>query len=154
MMDASDSSPSKRQDLIGGLLSVGLGVFALAEASDYPMGSLLRMGPGFFPCTIAVLIIILGLVLIAASLRPRPTGHRVEIRFRSVATIGIGIVLFALLIERAGLIPATLVLVLASSLAQPRWQPRRAAALALAMTILVYVVFIVILGVPVPAVSL
>ena len=154
MTDASDSGPSQRQDLIGGLLSVGLGVFALVEASHYPLGSLLRMGPGFFPCTIAVLIILLGLALIAASLRPRPAAHRAEIRFRSVAAIGVGIVLFALLIERAGLIPATLVLVLTSSLAQPRWQPRRAAALAVAMTILVYVVFVVILQTPVPAVRL
>lgn len=154
MMDASDSGPSKGQDLIGGLLSVGLGVFALVKASHYPMGSLLRMGPGFFPSTIAVLIILLGLALIGASVRPRPEGRRLDVRFRSVATISIGIVLFSLLIERAGLIPATLVLVLASSLAQPRWRPLRAAFLAVALTILVYVVFIVILQIPVPAMSL
>jgi len=154
MNDASRFGSSARQDLIGGLLSVALGVFALVTASSYPMGTLLRMGPGFFPSTIAVLIILLGFALIGAALRSRPNQSSVNIRFRPVLMIGLGIVLFALLLERAGLIPATLALVLVSSLAEPRWQPGRALLLALAMTALVYVIFIIVLQIPVAAVSL
>jgi hypothetical protein len=153
MNDGSDSAPSVRQDLIGGLLSVALGLFALFMASGYPMGSLLRMGPGFFPCTIAALIVVLGLALIVAAFRSRPRESGVDIRFRSVLAIGLGIVIFALLLERAGLIPATLALVLVSSLAEPRWRARRAAILAVALTALVYVIFIVVLQIPVAAVG-
>jgi hypothetical protein len=151
MSDDSDLGPSARQDLIGGLLSVALGLYVLAEASQFPMGSLQRMGPGFFPCVVATIIVLLGLALIAASFRARPKSGGGEVRLRSVFAIGLGIVLFALLLERVGLIPATLTLVMVSSLAESRWQPRRAAVLALAMTTFIYVLFILVLHVPISA---
>jgi hypothetical protein len=151
MSDDSDLGPSRRQDLIGGLLSVALGLYVIAEASQYPMGSLLRMGPGFFPCVVATIIVLLGLALIVASFRARPESGGHEVRIRSVLAIGPGIVLFALLLERVGLIPATMTLVLVSSLAEPHWRPRRAAVLALAMTTFIYVLFILVLRMPIPA---
>ncbi len=156
MNDASRSESSARQDFVGGCLSVAFGLFALLTASSYPMGSLLRMGPGFFPSTIAGLIILLGFALIGALFysRPIPSQSSENIRFRPVLMIGLGIALFALLLERTGLIPATLALVLVSSLAEPRWRPRRAGLLALAMAVLVYVIFIIVLQIPVAAVRL
>jgi hypothetical protein len=154
MSGTTPSQPSARQDLVGGLLTVALGVFALVTAVSYPMGSLLRMGPGFFPSGIAALIILLGLGLIAAAMRPRPQQASPGIQLRSVLMIGLGVLLFALLLERAGLVPATFALVLISSLAEPRWRPLRATVLAVAMTVLVYLIFIVILQIPVAAVRL
>lgn len=68
MAPDSNAAPSAAQNLIGGLLTVALGVFVLAMAWHYPMGSLLRMGPGFFPSVIAVLIVLLGLALTASAL--------------------------------------------------------------------------------------
>jgi hypothetical protein len=151
MRDSSEFGPSPRQDLIGGLLAVALGLYVLAESFQYPMGSMLRMGPGFFPCVVATIIVLLGLALTASSFRARPKTGGGEIRLRSVFAIGFGIVLFALLLERVGLIPATLTLVMVSSLAEPRWRPRRAAMLALAMTTFIYVLFILVLHVPITA---
>jgi hypothetical protein len=150
-MNDEDSGTSLPQDLLGGILAVAFGLFAFVTASSYPMGSLLRMGPGFFPCTIAALIMLLGLALIGSGFRSRTN---VDIRLRSVLMIGLGIVIFALLLERAGLVPATLALVLVSSVADPQWRPRRAAILAAAMTALVYVIFVVLLRTAVPAVNL
>ncbi len=154
MSEAAPSRPTFVQDLVGGILAVAFGAFALFEASDYPMGSLLRMGPGFFPCAVAALIVLLGLLLIGAAFRSRPTAADFGFRLRPVAAISAGITIFALLLERAGLVPATLALVLVSSLAEPRWRPLRAGILAVAVTVLVYIVFIVVLQIPVAAVSL
>ncbi len=154
MNDASKSGPSAFQDLIGGFLAVALGVFTLVISANYPMGSVLRMGPGFFPSIIASLIILLGLVLIRISFNSRSKQSNVPIRFRSVLMIGTGILLFALLLERAGLIPATFALVLVSSLAEPRWHVGRAALLVVALTVLAYIIFIVVLQIPVAAVNL
>jgi hypothetical protein len=156
MAGAPDQPPSARQDLIGGILAVALGIFAIAEAAYYPMGSLLRMGPGFFPCLIAAIIVALGIVLIVNAVRPRAAhdGEGADVRLRPVLWIGVGIALFALLLERIGLVPATAVLVVVSSLAEPRWRFRRVAAVAVGMTVLVYVVFIVVLQIPIPAVRL
>jgi hypothetical protein len=154
MMDGTRSPPSAKQNLIGGLLAVALGVYALVTARDYPMGSLLRMGPGFFPYILAGLVIVLGFALMATGLRPRREAAPVSVQWRAIAAIGLGIVLFAELLERAGLVPATLILVLVSSLGDPQWRPWRAGILAVAMAALVYVIFIVVLQIPVAAVSL
>lgn len=154
MNDHSDLRPSARQDLVGGCLSIALGAFVLFTASNYPMGSLLRMGPGFFPGIIAVLIMLLGSALIVGGLRQRANGSRMAVQWRSMLAIGGGIVFFALSLERAGLVPATLGLVLLSSLAQRRWRPRSVAVLAIAVTVLVYLLFVTVLQIPVRAVSL
>lgn len=154
MSDSADQGPSARQDLIGGLVAVAFGLFAGYTASAYPMGSLLRMGPGFFPVGLAGLIVLLGLVLIVAAFRPRPQGQRIDVRLRPLLMIGLGVSLFALLLERAGLLPATLVLVLVSSLAESPWRPKRAVILAIAMTALVYLVFITALQMPITVIAL
>lgn len=75
----SSATPSPAQNLIGGLLTIALGVAVLAMARHYPMGSLLRMGPGFFPCVIAVLIVLLGLAMTASGLRAPPSTVSVKI---------------------------------------------------------------------------
>src|SRR6202012_3963962 len=115
-------------------LTVALGVFVLAMAWHYPMGSLLRMGPGFFPSVIAVLIVLLGLALTASPRRAQWGPASIRIQWRSVLAVAAGVILFAVSLERAGLVPATLLLVLVSSLAEPNWRPRRAAILAVVVT--------------------
>jgi hypothetical protein len=154
MSDNAKAAPSARQNLIGGALSVAFGIFVLAIASHYPMGSLLRMGPGFFPCIIAVLIVLLGLALFVSGLRARLDASTLKIQWRSVLAIAAGVILFAVSLERIGLVPATLALVLVSSLAEPRWRPRRAGLLAVIVTVLVYLLFVAVLQIPVAAVNL
>jgi putative tricarboxylic transport membrane protein len=112
------------------------------------------MGPGFFPCVIAVLIVLLGLALVISGLRSRAGASSIKIQWRSVLAIALGVILFAVSLERAGLVPATLMLVLVSSLAEPNWRPRRVAVLAVVVTALVYLLFVTVLQIPVSAVSL
>ena len=152
MSESPKGPPSKGQDLVAGSSAVLFGLLVLVTSLSYPTGSLLRMGPGFFPAVLAGLIMLLGLALLASAWRAWPPGAPVVIRFRPVAAIGAGIILFALLLGRAGLVPATLALVLVSSLAEPVWRPKRAIGVALAMMALMYVVFIVVLRTPIAAV--
>jgi hypothetical protein len=101
-----------------------------------------------------VLIVLLGLALIAAGLRARSGAASVRIQWRAILAISLGVILFALSLERAWLVPATLLLVLVSSLADPQWRPRRVAILAAVVTALVYLLFVTVLQIPVAAVSL
>lgn len=139
---------SARQDLIGGVLSIAFGGFVLDGALSYPMGSALRMGPGFFPAVLAGLIIILGVALTLHAFKARIARLQVPIKLRPLATITAAVTVFALTLERFGLAPATIALVVIGSLAAPRWQPVRATVLALVMTVAVYVIFIAILQMP------
>jgi hypothetical protein len=142
------AAPSARQDFLAGLLTVAFGIFVLSKALGYPMGTALRMGPGFFPVILAALIVVLGAALALHAFKRRIVQHTIDVNLRPVVMIGIAVATFALLLERTGLAPATVALVLLSSMAEPRWRPWRSLTLAVAMTALVYVVFIVVLQMP------
>jgi len=47
-------------DFWGGLLFVGFGLLAILVARDYPMGSAMRMGPGYFPTYIGLALVAIG----------------------------------------------------------------------------------------------
>jgi hypothetical protein len=64
----------KRDFYAGGLmLLIGLGI-ALKGAS-YRTGTLMHMGPGFFPMSLGVLLVILGIAIAVAGLAPAADGE-------------------------------------------------------------------------------
>lgn len=150
MTGAGDSRtpPSARQDLAGGVFAISFGVFVLDWARHYPIGSPLRMGPGFFPIVLAGSIIILGTALALHALRRRPPPTAGAIQLRPIIMIATAITLFALMIERNGIVPASMALILVSALGAPRWHPWRSLIVAAATTGAIYLIFIVILKMP------
>jgi Tripartite tricarboxylate transporter TctB family len=135
------------RNLIAALLTIAIGAAALLEASRYPLGTLRRMGPGYFPDLLGVVLIGFGAVLLLQAFRAGPAAADPFV-LRPVLAIPFGILLFALLLERLGLGPAVLALVGVSLLAEPVFHLRRALALAAATSALTYVLFIVILRLP------
>jgi hypothetical protein len=135
------------RNLIAAVLTILVGALALVEAAGYPMGTLLRMGPGYFPTVLGVLMIAFGAVLLVQSFRAEPAAPS-NFVLRPVLMIPLGVILFAVLLERWGLAPAIIALVVVSSLSEPQIRPLRALALAAGMSALVYVVFILILRLP------
>lgn len=106
-------------EIVGGLLTAAVGAFAVAQGIAYSLGSLTRIGPGFFPAVVGAAMILLGIVIALEGLRADapPIGKPDILPLLSV--LG-GIAAFALLIERAGLVPAASALVIISSMASPR----------------------------------
>jgi hypothetical protein len=92
-------------------LLVGGAAFLLSQ--EYEIGSATSMGAGYFPALLGGVLMIVGGALITKALRSAET-EKEPIQARSVQPlifILIGVVLFALLIERAGLIVAILALI-------------------------------------------
>ena len=135
------------RNFVAAILTVLVGVVALTEAARHPMGTLLRMGPGYFPTVLGVLIIGFGAILLAQAFRPAPA-MALNFVLRPVLMIPLGIILFAALLERHGLAPAIFALVLVSSLSEPVFRPARAALLASGLLALIYVVFVLVLRLP------
>ena len=48
------------KDFAAGLMFIAFGLAALIIGSDYPLGAAARMGPGYFPRTLGILLITLG----------------------------------------------------------------------------------------------
>lgn len=105
-------------DLAAGILLAALGLFVCAYAAlQYDIGSLRRMGPGFFPALLGGVLAVLGLMIaIPAWAR---SGPPLQIAWKDAAAVLSAILVFAAGVERGGLVPVTLAAVLIASLAAP-----------------------------------
>src|SRR5262245_66039016 len=93
------------KDLLAGCLFVVFGAAFLYVAQDYPLGSARRMGPAYFPVALSLVLIGIGLVTLArAFVVPGPPIR--DIALKALALVTAAIVLFGLLVQRAGLGPA------------------------------------------------
>lgn len=139
-----------RRDFWSGLLFLGFGLGAVYLGQDYEMGSARRMGPAYFPVLLGGLLALLGCVALVRAL----LGEGVPIeRFylRNALLILGATLLFGVLIRGAGLAPASVVLVLGSAWASPRFAWRSAALLAAGLALFAVVLFIYLLGLPMAA---
>jgi putative tricarboxylic transport membrane protein len=135
----------RNTDVIGGALALGLAVGVLLESSEYGRGSILRMGPGYFPTVLGLLLLALGAVLTARGLR----GHGEPIavpRWRPMVFIAGAVGLFAFALPAFGLAPAIMLLVVVSAYASPVRRPMTIALLAIGLTVFTYVVFVRLLS--------
>jgi len=104
------------------LLFVSFGMVALLVGRDYPMGTAMRMGPGYFPMILGALVTLLGLVLVARGLLVR--GEPVEApAILPLLLVLASVALFALTVEDLGIVAAVVGVVVVSSLARgkPHW---------------------------------
>lgn len=118
-----------------------LGAGITLQGSGYPMGTVTRMGPGFFPVVSGLAIMLASAMIFLQERHADTPAPRLPLR--PLLAITIGLVLFGALVERAGLVPAAFVLVMVSSVADNRMTFGRAVATATAVTALGYIVFVV-----------
>jgi hypothetical protein len=95
----------------GGLAFFGVGSTWAVLAASYPIGTASRMGPGYFPLVLAVLLGAIGLIAIAQAALT-PSDARIEVRpLWPCVVVSAAVVAFGLLLNTAGLVPAVLGLV-------------------------------------------
>ena len=107
---------------------IAIGAAAMFIARNYPFGTALRMGPGYLP-------VVLGRaadrcsasIVLAIGLR---SSEKIEGTWslRALVMLPLSLVLFGLLMEYAGFVPALMVLIVGSAAAGTRIQVRRGAA--------------------------
>ncbi|WP_425106015.1 tripartite tricarboxylate transporter TctB family protein [Ancylobacter sp.] len=143
------------RDLSVAVLAAAFALILLVFGSHLPVGTALRMGPGFVPRAVAV-----GLLLVAAAIAVRAcvtVRHRREaamneppLHWRGTASIGLGVLAFAMLIQPIGLIASAIVTVFVSSLAQDGDRIGERALLAGGLSAVAGGVFSLGLGLPLP----
>jgi hypothetical protein len=138
---------SHNKDLLAGLLMIGVGSIALYVALDYPFGSALRMGPGYFPRVLAGILIAFGVYV---GLRGLRSGEKVAgiWGWKALAYITASLVVFGWLMERVGLILSLVVLFFLAALAGHQFKWKEVSILASVMILFAYGVFIYGLGLP------
>lgn len=136
-------------DILGGaaLAAIGLCVSAYA-AVHYDFGSLRRMGPGFFPVVLGLMLAGLGLI-VAIPAWGRSTDARPFELPETLGALG-AIIFFALTMDRIGLILATALSVLIATLPAARKGLGWRLVLGGTVTLLVWLVFGVGLSMTIP----
>ncbi|WP_253206993.1 tripartite tricarboxylate transporter TctB family protein [Verticiella alkaliphila] len=133
-------------DLIGGALVALLGIGAVIQGSTYSIGTLARMGPGFFPVALGWILIGLG-ILIALNADPvaeEDLEHDISrdpADWRGWGMIILGLIAFIIIGRWGGLAPATFALVLISAMGERDQKLVHAVALALGVTVVGALIF-------------
>jgi putative tricarboxylic transport membrane protein len=134
-------------DVMVGLVLIGLSIFALILAWPLNPGRVDAMGPGFFPRLLAFIEIGFGVAIVLSGLVKE--GEPFERWFpRQIFFVLASIVFFALAIDRFGAVIAVAGTVLVSCLARRSTRMIEAVLVALGMAIFVVLVFRVGLGLP------
>ena len=106
---------TSQEDFWSGIMFIGFGVLAIVVSRDYPMGSAMRMGPGYFPMIIGGALIVLGAVVAATGFRTRGEGIG-TFPWRAIVLLSVAFSLFAWGLEELGFVPALAGLIVLSSL--------------------------------------
>ncbi|HET7678691.1 MAG TPA: tripartite tricarboxylate transporter TctB family protein [Xanthobacteraceae bacterium] len=143
----------RRKDFWTGVIYIVIGLSALVIARNYALGSAARMGPGYFPTAVALLLTAVGVTIVVRSFVRE--GELVDrFAWKPMLLVLGSIVAFGILINRAGLPLAAVVLVLGCAAASERfrigWPPMLGMAALVAFCV---IVFVIGMGIPMPLIG-
>lgn len=135
-----------REVACGAIFLITAGLFTYGT-TDLPMGSSIRMGPGYFPLMLAVVLGVLGALILFKGLgrEPSPIG---EIPWRGLLFILAGPIIFGLTVRGLGLAPAVGLVAAIAALASSRATPVMIGAIVVGLVAFCVIVFSYGLGLP------
>jgi len=141
------------KDLWAGLMYIGTGAVGMWRAKDYAFGSALRMGPGYFPSVLGGIMVVMGIYVLALGLRKNHEKIEGNLSLRALIVLPISMVVFGILMEEAGFIPAMAALIPVSAAAGRDFKWLEVVPLTIGLTILCAAGFIFALGLPYPLIK-
>lgn len=130
------------KDYYGGGLMVLLGLGTVLQGWTYRVGSVRNMGPGFFPVTLGVLLMLVGVAIACAANGAAPKGRdQARPEWRGWICITLSIVAFVVLGRYGGLVPATFAVVFISAMGDRQNSVKHALILSLVMVAVAVSVF-------------
>ena len=139
-----------RKDLLAGALFVGFGLaFALTSAT-YDIGTPLRMGPGFYPLVIGVVLVVLGVAIAVKGFVAAEGGDIGIVPWKALALLLGAILFFGFTVRDLGLVPALFVTVLLAGLAGRGARLVPSVVIAASLTALSVLIFVYVLQLRLP----
>ncbi|MGP9677919.1 tripartite tricarboxylate transporter TctB family protein [Halomonas sp. AOP27-A1-41] len=135
------------RDFLAGLMCLVLSICVLWQAQDYSLGTLRNMGPGYLPRVLGCFLGALGVLIMAFSAKTATDFPKINVR--ALVCITTGIVVFASLMNPAGLFISTVTLVFLCGLSEKKFKPVRLALISLALCLMSYLIFILGLNMPI-----
>jgi Tripartite tricarboxylate transporter TctB family len=134
--------------LLSGIVFGLIGTTVLCLDRNYELGSATAMGPGYFPMLVSVLLIGLGLANIVIAIKAKMRTPLEKPALRALLMIALGVLLFGVVIDRFGLLPAILALVVCASLTGARYRLWEVMVILMILSIIAGGLFVYGLGLP------
>ena len=136
-------------DFWAGIMFIGFGVLAIVISRDYPIGSAMRMGPGYFPTWIGAILVLLGAIIASTALKV--PGDKVgPFAWKAMLVLSIAFCTFAWGIDHIGFIPSLFIMVVVSAMAGREFRLKEVLILAVVLIIGCCALFIKGLELPFP----
>jgi putative tricarboxylic transport membrane protein len=136
----------RNRDFYAGGLMVLIGLFAASVSPGYGLGTLMRVGSGFFPMMLGAALAIVGVLIIAAGAFPKTRSEEEEedilsalpetMDWRGWGCVLGGPIMFVILGNHFGLIPAAFGCVVVSALGDRRSTLKEALILGICVSLL------------------
>lgn len=136
------------KDVLAGLLFIALAVMFAWQANTLPMGSSVRMGPGYFPMVLSVIMGVLGLIVLINGFRFKGDGAT-GIAWRGLFCLTLASVFFGVFLRPLGFLPTLAVTVFISALGSQKFHLVTGLSITAVMVVFSWAVFIWGLGLPI-----
>jgi len=138
-----------QKEFVAGMLFAAIGAAALIQSFAYELGTITQMGPGYYPACIGMALIVAGTCsIIRAMWRAQP--DRLQgLAWRDMIFVLTGVLLFAVLIDRLGLIEAVAALIVMSCFGRIARRPIEVLVIGVALAALSVGVFVYGLNIPI-----
>ena len=129
------------KDFLSGVMFIAFGLTALWFGRNLATGTSVRMGPGYVPHMLAYIMLFLGAVISVIAMFNKDAEITEAPKWKPITMVTIGIVVFALLFESTGMLPALVALVLLASLGGDEFKLWEVIVNMIVLTIMCVIVF-------------
>ena len=132
-----------QRDFGAGIMYMVIGLFFAIMATNYPMGTAAKMGPGYFPFYLGILMFLLGVLVAVKAFGAKAAIETIpKFNWRVIAQITGAVVLYGLLLPRLGFLIAVVVLVFVAASASREFTWKGTAINAAFLVTFTYSVFV------------
>ncbi len=132
-----------QRDFGAGIMYMVIGLFFAIMATNYPMGTAAKMGPGYFPFYLGILMFLLGVLVAVKAFGAKAAIESIpKFNWRIIAQITGAVVLYGLLLPRLGFLIAVVVLVFVAASASREFTWKGTAINAAFLVTFTYSVFV------------
>ncbi|HET9534720.1 MAG TPA: tripartite tricarboxylate transporter TctB family protein [Mesorhizobium sp.] len=130
-----------------GVIFVAVGLIFGYQSWNLEIGTAFRMGPGYFPLVLSIILILLGIVVFVQATRVagEPVG---PIAWRGMLFILPAPIFFGLTVRGLGFVPSIFLTAMIAAFASSRMRPGMALLLSAGLTLFSVIVFSYALGLP------